>query len=80
MTQFLLEAMTLTSIGGIGGILLGSAITVVIRTLVPFLPAAVSPFWVVAGFLTSVVTGLAFGVYPAYKAALLDPIESLRYE
>ena len=80
MTQFLLEAMTLTAIGGIIGILLGSAVTAGIRALVPFLPAAVSPFWVVLAFMTAVGTGLVFGVYPAYKAALLDPIEALRHE
>ena len=80
MTQFLLEAITLTSIGGILGILLGSGIAAGIRAVAPFLPAQVSVFWIAAGFLTSVLTGLAFGVYPAYKAALLDPIEALHYE
>jgi len=80
MIQFLLEAMTLTAVGGVIGILLGSAISAGIRIAVPFLPTEVSVFWVVAGFMTSVITGLVFGVYPAYKAALLDPIEALRYE
>jgi putative ABC transport system permease protein len=80
MFQFLLEAMTLTAAGGVLGILLGSGITVAIRTLVPFLPAQVSPFWVITGFSVSVGTGLIFGMYPAYKASLLDPIEALRYE
>jgi putative ABC transport system permease protein len=72
--------MTLTAAGGVLGILLGSGITVAIRTLVPFLPAQVSPFWVITGFSVSVGTGLIFGMYPAYKASLLDPIEALRYE
>ena len=80
MIQFLLEAMTLTTVGGILGIILGAGVTAGIRTLVPFLPAAMSPFWVVMGFTTSVATGLTFGLYPAYRAALLDPIEALRYE
>ncbi len=80
MIQFLLEAVALTSIGGVIGILLGFAVAAGIRTVAPFLPADVSAFWVVAGFLTSTATGLVSGVYPAYKAALLDPIEALRYE
>ncbi len=80
MFQFLLEAMALTAVGGVLGILAGSAITAAIRALIPFLPAQVSAFWVITGFSVSVGTGLIFGLYPAYKASLLDPIEALRYE
>jgi putative ABC transport system permease protein len=80
LTQFLFEAMTLTAIGGVLGILTGAAVSVLIRTLVPFLPATVSVLWVSLGFGTSVGTGLVFGIYPAYRAAILDPIEALRYE
>ena len=80
LTQFLFEAMVLTAVGGILGILLGGAIAVLIRTLVPFLPATVSMFWVAIGFGTAVGTGLIFGLYPAYRAAMLSPIEALRYE
>ena len=80
MLQFLLEAMALTALGGVLGVLAGVALTAGIRAAVPFLPAAVSWFWVLLGFSTSVATGLVFGLYPAYKAALLDPIEALRYE
>jgi putative ABC transport system permease protein len=80
LTQFLFEAMTLTAIGGVLGILTGAGVTILIRTLAPFLPAAMSAFWVGMGFLTSVGTGLIFGIYPAYRAAILSPIEALRYE
>ncbi len=80
LLQFLFEAMTLTAVGGIVGIAAGGAITLLIRTLVPFLPASMSVFWTVMGFATSVGTGLIFGIYPAYRAAVLSPIEALRYE
>ena len=78
--QFLLEAMTLTGAGGILGILMGCTLSFLIRTLVPSLPSAV-PLWsVAAGFVVAVSIGLFFGLWPAVKAARLDPIVALRHE
>jgi ABC-type antimicrobial peptide transport system permease subunit len=78
--QFLLEAMTVTAAGGLIGILLGWLISLTIRTLVPGLPSTV-PLWaVVAGFTVATSVGLFFGLWPALKAAKLDPISALRYE
>lgn len=78
--QFVLEAMTLTAVGGVIGVLVGSTIAYLLRLFLPALPAEVSPFWLVAGFTTSVTVGLIFGIYPAWKAARLSPIDALRYE
>jgi len=78
--QFLLEAMTLTASGGLIGILIGWLLSLTIRTFVPSLPSTV-PLWaVIAGFSVAVSVGLFFGLWPALKAARLDPIAALRYE
>jgi putative ABC transport system permease protein len=78
--QFLLEAVTLSGLGGGIGILLGAVIAFAIRTLLPSIPATLSPLWVSLGVAISVGVGLFFGYYPADRAAKLDPIVCLRYE
>jgi putative ABC transport system permease protein len=79
LVQFTVEAMTLCAVGGVIGILLGTVITLAVRYGVSF-PASVSTFWTVTGFVVSGLIGLVFGIYPAWKASTLDPIEALRYE
>jgi putative ABC transport system permease protein len=78
--QFLFEAMTLTFIGGMIGVLSAIGISKLIMLLVPSMPASVPTWAVVSGLSVSIFVGLVFGVWPARKAARLDPIECLRYE
>ena len=78
--QFLFEAMTLTFLGGMLGVVLAIGISKLVMLLVPSLPASVPTWAVVTGISVSVGVGLIFGVWPARKAARLDPIECLRYE
>jgi putative ABC transport system permease protein len=77
LTQFTLEAVTLCAVGGVIGVAFGSVIALALKFL---LPSALSTAWVVVGFGSSCAIGLVFGIYPAWKAANLNPIEALRYE
>jgi ABC-type antimicrobial peptide transport system permease subunit len=77
IVQFLIEAATLTGLGGVLGILVGAAIALLIQTMMP----TYIPVWApIVGFAVSVGLGVVFGLWPAWKAARLNPIEALRYE
>jgi putative ABC transport system permease protein len=78
--QFLTEAMVMAATGGVVGILVGYGISGTVHMLVPSLPTFV-PIWaVVSSFTVATSVGLFFGMYPAVKAARLDPVVALRYE
>ncbi|MEA2204022.1 MAG: putative transport system permease protein [Blastocatellia bacterium] len=77
MWQFLIEAATLTGFGGLVGLTIGWLMTFLLRLILP----SYVPLWApIGGFVASVAIGMIFGIWPAWKAARLDPIESLRYE
>jgi len=79
LTQFVMEAVVLCEIGGAVGVvlgLLGGNVTAYFVKVPPTVPVD----WVVIGLVLCSVVGILFGTYPAWKAAKLDPVESLRYE
>ncbi len=78
--QFLLEAVTLAGVGGAIGVIFGSGIVLVVRLLFPSFPASVSLLLALLGVSVASMIGVFFGVYPAWKASLLNPVEALRYE
>ena len=79
LVQFLIESVALSLIGGMLGIILGVASSKLVSYLMSW-PTLISLGWILSAFGVSAVIGIGFGFYPAYKAAQLDPIESLRYE
>ena len=78
--QFLMEAVALTGLGGVLGVLFAVGVTLAVSAAFPSLPSEVPPWAVITGFSVSVMVGVFFGVWPAMKAARLDPVEALRYE
>jgi len=78
--QFLIEAVTLSLCGGMLGIAIGWLGAFIIRLIYPSLPVQLSAWSVITAFTFSLSVGVFFGVYPAMKAAGVDPVEALRYE
>lgn len=79
LTQVLIEAATLSTVGGAFGVVVGISIAMLVAAVSP-MPAAVSPFWAAVGVGLGLTVGLISGVYPAWKASELDPVDALRYE
>jgi ABC-type antimicrobial peptide transport system permease subunit len=79
LIQFLIEAVTLSAIGGTIGIMLGMAFSMVIASS-RHMPTITPVFWIAIAFVSSALIGVISGFYPAWKASKLDPIDALRYE
>ena len=79
LLQVLIEAVTLSAVGGVIGVALGAGLSLLLHYGAHF-PAVLSVFGVVTALVMRALIGIVFGVYPAWKAARLDPVEALRYE
>ena len=79
LTQFLTEAIFLSEFGGIVGVILGIAGGNVVAFIFK-VPAVIPVDWAICGLIVCSIIGIGFGIYPAWRASNLDPIESLRYE
>lgn len=79
-TMNLTEAVTLSAVGGAIGVFFGSALGLSTRFIFTSLNTKVSLFWVLTSLIICAMIGISFGIYPAWKASKLDPVESLRYE
>lgn len=80
LIQFIMESIFLSALGGLIGIVAGLAGSRLLGNIVPRLPTVVTPWSITVSFVFALLVGLFFGIYPARKAARLDPIEALRYE
>jgi putative ABC transport system permease protein len=77
--QFFAEALTLSVLGGLAGLVVGFALAALVQAISP-LPARVTAWSIGLALLVGIVVGITFGVYPAHRASRLDPIEALRQE
>ena len=80
LSQFLIEAVLMSAVGGLMGMGLGIGSAQLVGKLIPSFPTIVRPYSVVMAMVFSAAVGIFFGFYPATRAAKLDPIEALRYE
>jgi putative ABC transport system permease protein len=79
LLQFLVESGVMATIGGVMGVLVAIVISFAVGRFTPF-PMSLPIGWVIAAVIVAAAVGLFFGVYPAYKASKLNPIEALRFE
>ena len=80
MLQFLIESLVISTMGGMIGLAIGAAITVIVHRYLPAMPVQLSPWIAMVAFGSSFVVGIVSGVVPARRAARFDPVEALRYE